>query len=144
MISDVMYHVCHVTFVPVCFVLLVVFETQAANTPFQSACTQFQPISRIYQLRTGNSHQFQKPIRDYLLQGSVYRTFLASSHETCAVFCLQDDGCKSFNYCQTDTLCELNAAEISEGLMLKHEAGCLYFDEKYHDGPEGMKTLRFI
>ena len=91
--------------------------------------------SRENNMRRGNTHRFhQGPILDHVLRGTVYRNVTARAYVTCAVFCLQEDACKSFNYCKDSKLCQLNSAVYSENkTTLARCSGCLYFDEEFHE-----------
>ena len=97
---------------------------------------QCQNDSRTDQIRKGTQHTFYHgPIRDHALRGKVYRSATARSEVTCAVFCLQEDACKSFNYCEDDKVCELNSAVFTRDKSdLQPSNGWMYFDEEYHGG----------
>ena len=93
-------------------------------------------MTREQQMRTGVNHQFHPgPIQDYVLIGKVYSNQTARAYVTCAVFCLHEDACKSFNYCKDSKLCQLNSAVYSENkTALRPSIGCIYFDEEIHEG----------
>ncbi|XP_071809812.1 uncharacterized protein [Asterias amurensis] len=90
--------------------------------------------TRTDQIRKGTQHTFYHgPIRDHALRGKVYRSATARSKVTCAVFCLQEDACKSFNYCEDAEVCELNYAVFTRDKSdLQPSNGWMYFDEEYH------------
>ena len=111
--------------------LAMVIVTSVTSDAMANTC---QPTSREHQMRQGITHQFHPgPIQDHVLRGSVYRNKTTSSYVMCAVLCLQDDTCKSFNYCN-DKRCELNSAMYKENkTALEPSRGCLYFDEEFHE-----------
>ena len=88
------------------------------------------------QIRKGTQHTFYHgPIRDHALRGKVYRSATARSEVSCAVFCLQEDACKSFNYREDAEVCELNSAVYARDKSdLQPSNGWMYFDEEYHGG----------
>ena len=122
--------------------LAMIIVTSVASDAMANTC---QPTSREHQMRQGITHQFHPgPIQDHVLRGSVYRNKTTSSYVMCAVLCLQDDTCKSFNYCN-DKRCELNSAMYKENkTALEPFSGCLYFDEEMHEEfHEGEKFFLF-
>ncbi|XP_071800227.1 uncharacterized protein [Asterias amurensis] len=85
--------------------------------------------SNTSQQRVVGTHQFY-PVENHILSGAAYSNKAARSYLTCAIFCLQDGFCKSFNFCTGSKLCSLNSAAHSmDALPLKPSDGCFYFDE---------------
>ena len=115
---------------------LLLYLTVVSWTVIASLGTQCQQNSAVNQMRKGRPHQFYpSPISDHVLRGKVYRTITTRSHATCAVLCLQEDVCRSFNFCQYERRCELNSAVYTKDKSdLYPSNGCLYFDEEYHRG----------
>ena len=108
--------------------------TATADNLVAAWCQEAKPPLRNKQLRGGNVHQFHGgPLRDHALRGTVYRNETTRSYLVCAVICLQEDACKSFNFCQDNRRCELNSAVYSEDKSdLQPATNCLYFDEDFH------------
>ena len=116
--------------------LTVVSLTVIASITMGSLGTECQQNSAVNQMRKGRPHQFYPgPIIDHVLRGKVYRTITTRTHATCAVLCLQEDACRSFNFCQHERRCELNSAVYAKDKSDLHPSnGCVYFDEEYHGG----------
>ena len=113
--------------------LTMVLLTSIASDVIRESCSS---TMREQQMRMGVNHQFHPgPIQDHVLIGKVYRNQTARAYVTCAVFCLHEDACKSFNYCKDSKLCQLNSAVYSENkTALQPSSGCFYFDEEVHEG----------
>ncbi|XP_033647898.1 uncharacterized protein LOC117307289 [Asterias rubens] len=112
--------------------LLGVFDaTVTIGASYVNTCNQ---TSHAYQLRRGNSHSFYTgPIPNHVLVGQGYRYVTTQWNVTCASYCLQDDACKSFNFCHSDKRCEFNSAVYARDKSdLYPSNGCEYYDERYH------------
>ena len=102
----------------------------------ENVLSKSQPQSAHQKMRKGYQHQFYPgPIRDHALRGKTYRTATVQSHVLCALLCLHENACKSFNYCENDKLCELNrAVYAADKSDIQPSNGCYYFDEQVHKG----------
>ena len=116
--------------------LTMVILTSIASDVIRESCSS---TIREQQMRMGVNHQFHPGhIQDHVLIGKVYRNQTARAYVTCAVFCLQEDACKSFNYCKDRKLCQLNSAVYSENkTALQPSSGCIYFEDQ--DSHKGKK-----
>ena len=116
-------------------IIFMVAIVAIAWATFNSQCS---PSFTTTKLRAREPHTFYSgPIIDHVLRGRAYRNATRHSHVTCATFCLQDVGCRSFNYCPGIKLCELNSDVFATDKSdLQPSSGCLYFDEEYHKGNE--------
>ena len=95
------------------------------------------------QLRVVGTHQFY-PVENHIFSGAAYSNKTARSYLTCAIFCLQDGFCKSFNFCTGSKLCSLNSeAHSMDALPLKPSDGCLYFDETIPEGKTYCTQARY-
>ena len=119
------------TFCAIAMLATIVIGVIASVEP-ASSC---QPKSRHQLMRQGHNHLFHSgPIHDHVLRGKSYRNETTRSYVTCAVFCLQDESCKSFNFCLDDRSCQLNSAVYSQDKSaLQPSIGCVYFDEEFHE-----------
>ena len=71
---------------------------------------------------------------EHALKDTIYELTKATSNVVCAVHCLQDDSCSSFNYCN-GTFCQLKAANYSvNGSDIQLSVGCR------HHGDEPLQT----
>ena len=105
--------------------LMIALLVAKANLTFGSvgnAC------SRLHPNRFSGCHQFH-PIGEFVLIGKAYRNKTARSYVTCAVYCLQDGDCKSFNYRKDDELCQLNSVHSNGTVTLQQSRGSFYFGE---------------
>lgn len=90
-----------------------------------------QPASREHQIRQGNILAFYPSlIQDHVLKDTIYQKRRAISDVVCAVHCLQDDSCKSFNYCN-EKLCHLKTTNYSvHGSEMQLSAGCRHYGDE--------------
>lgn len=105
-------------------IILVIVSSDTVNAACKSA-------SREYQLHHGNKTEFfPSPIQDHVFKDTIYTMRKASSDVVCAVHCLQDDSCKSFNYCNDKKLCHLKTANYSvKGSEKQAFAGCRHYGD---------------
>ncbi|XP_071804860.1 uncharacterized protein [Asterias amurensis] len=87
-----------------------------------------QRATRDYQMHQGNIIAlYPSPMQDHVLKDIIYQEQKASSDVVCAVYCLQDELCKSFNYCN-DKFCQLKAYNYSvNGSAIQPSAGCRHY-----------------
>lgn len=119
--------------------ILIVVTSDAVN----AAC---QPASREYQMHQGTVFTFYPSlIQDHVLKDTIYQMISASSYVVCAVHCLQNDSCKSFNYCNDKKLCQLKTANFSvNGSEIQLSAGCSHYGEEIQTKGKHFIMLRNI
>ncbi|XP_071803942.1 uncharacterized protein [Asterias amurensis] len=90
-----------------------------------------QHASRDHQMHLQNIIAFYaSPMEDHALKDTIYQVRKASADVVCATHCLQDESCKSFNYC-TDKVCQLKAANNSiNGSDIQLSAGCRHYGDE--------------
>ncbi|XP_071804872.1 uncharacterized protein [Asterias amurensis] len=91
-----------------------------------------QPASRDYQMRQGNTLAFYPSLmQDHTLKDTIYHVRKASSDVVCAVHCLQDESCKSFNYCN-GKVCQLKAANntVTKASAIQLTDGCRHYGDE--------------
>ena len=116
-------------------IILLAAAIAAVTSSF--TCDRTWPSSiREPDLRKGKPHSFnQGTMPGLMFTGHVYRVTSARSYVTCAVVCLLDDACKSFNYCMNGKVCQLNSAVYNlNSTTLQRADSCVYFDEGEHKG----------
>ena len=115
-------------------IFLIVISSEGVN----GAC---QRATRDYQLHQGNIIAFYpSPMQDHVLKDTIYQVKKTSSDVVCAVYCLQDESCKSFNYCN-DKVCQLKAYNYSvNGSAIQPSAGCRHYGDEELLETEGKDT----
>ena len=100
-----------------------------------------QHASRDHQMHLRNMIAFYaSPMEDHALKDTIYQVRKASADVVCAIHCLQDESCKSFNYCN-DKVCQLKAANNSiNGSDIQLSAGCRHYGDKELLETEGKDT----
>ena len=89
-----------------------------------------QPATHAYQMHQGNIVAFYpSPMQDHALIDTIYQVRKASSDVVCAVHCLQDESCQSFNFCD-DKVCQLKAGNYSVGSAIQPSSGCRHYGEE--------------
>ncbi len=127
--------------VMMCEILTALFVTVAAS---DGHCTSFRRRS----LHVGEGPTQPScpgPRSIHTPSGNFNRNVTAPSTVMCGLFCMRDDICESFRYCQDQNLCQLNTTLPQEGTMkILRSTGCVLFDKEIQEESKEGKLLLIL